>query len=305
MDERVNVAIIGAGPAGAAAAIFLKRAGLEPLLLERDEPGGLLHEANLVENYPGFPDGIPGEELASLIAKQLQRLEVRLIKASAKKVGISDRDFETITDEGSFISNAVVIATGTEPRKTDIPGADTVSDELLVYGVSMLATEQVDGKRLAVLGGGDAAFDYALNLSDRGGSVTILSRSEPTCLALLAERARERGIEVIVGCDIVGIAETSAGVVINCDSEAGLNEIVCDLAVVAHGREPRLDILDHDLRDRINAAHPPETGVPGLFLAGDVARGKNRQAAIAAGDGVLAAMMIGRFFTDSDGRRSN
>ena len=305
MDERVNVAIIGAGPAGAAAAMYLKRAGLEPLLLEQAEPGGLLHEANLVENYPGFPDGIPGGELASLIARQLQRLEVRMIEASAKKVGTSDLAFETITDEGSFISNAVIIATGTEPKKTDILGADAVAGDLLMYGVSKLSAEQIEGKRVAVLGGGDAAFDYALNLSDKGGSVTILSRSEPTCLALLAERARERNIEIIAGRDIVGIAETPAGVVITCDDREGQNEIVCDVVVVAHGRQPRLEILDRSLRDRIDAAHPPETGVPGLYLAGDVVRGINRQAAIAAGDGVLAAMMIERFFKNANGRGSN
>ena len=305
MDERVNVAIIGAGPAGAAAAIHLKRAGLEPLLIERDEPGGLLHEANLVENYPGFPDGIPGKELASLIARQLQRLEVRMIKASAKKVGTSNQAFETITDKGPFISNALIIATGTEPKKADIPGAGAVADDSLVYGVSKLSTEQIDGKRVAVLGGGDAAFDYALNLSDRGGSVTILSRSEPTCLTLLAERARERNIEIITGCDIVGIAEAPAGIVITCNGREGQNEIVCDVIVVAHGRQPRLAILNRDLRNRINAAHPPETGVPGLYLVGDAARGINRQAAIAAGDGVLAAMMIERFFRNANGRGSD
>ena len=191
---------------------------------------------------------------------------------------------------------------GTEPRKTGIPGADAVSGDLLVYGVSTLSTERIDGKRLAVLGGGDAAFDYALNLSDRGGSVTILSRSEPTCLELLAERARERNIEIVTGCDVVGIAEAPAGIVITCNSREGQNEIVCDVVVVAHGRRPRLGILDRDLRNRINAAHPPETGVPGLYLVGDVARGINRQAAIAAGDGVLAAMMIERFFRNANGR---
>ena len=301
MDERVNVTIIGAGPAGAAAAIYLKRANLEPLLLEPDKPGGQLHEANLIENYLGFPDGISGRELSLLIAGQLRRLEVRMIEARAKKVSLSGNEFEIVTDEETIISNAVVVATGTEPKKADLPGLDTLGDDLVVYGVSSLPAEGIKGKHFVVLGGGDAAFDYALNLHDKGGSVTILSRSEPTCLELLAERTRERNIDVLVGCDILGLAEETAGAVITLEGGACPKETTCDAIVVAYGRQPRLGILDNDLRERIDTDHPPETNVPGLYLVGDVARGINRQAAIAAGDGVLAAMMIERFLRNSDG----
>ncbi|MCJ7489823.1 MAG: FAD-dependent monooxygenase, partial [Thermoplasmata archaeon] len=86
MHERVSVVIVGAGPAGIAAGMFLKRAGVEPLLLEKREPGGLLREANLVENYPGFPGGISGRELASLMTHQMEKLGVRLEKRTVTKV---------------------------------------------------------------------------------------------------------------------------------------------------------------------------------------------------------------------------
>ena len=162
---------------------------------------------------------------------------------------------------------------------------------------------RVKGKRIAVLGGGDAAFDYAINLKGMGGAVTILSRSEPTCLPLLAERARERGIGVLAGCDVKNLVKTSAGMAVACEGEACPGEVVCEMVVIAHGREPRLGVLDRDLRERICVDHPPETGVPGLYLAGDVARGRNRQAAIAVGDGVLAAMIIERSTKDRDGGR--
>lgn len=301
MDERVRVVIVGAGPAGAAAAIFLKRAGFEPLLLEESEPGGLLREANLVENYPGFPDGVVGRELASLIAEQLRRLEVRVVRTTATKVNAAGQSFRTRTSDGDCISDAVVIATGTEPRKTDLPGADAIEGKSLFYGVSSLSSDEVDGKRISILGGGDAAFDYAINLSDKGGSVTILSRSEPTCLQLLTERVRERKIDVLTGCEARSVRETPEGAAITCEGDNCPEEIACDLVLVAHGRKPRLDILDPGLRRRAVTDNPPETGVSGLFLAGDVVRGKNRQAAIAAGDGVLSAMLIERYLKDRGG----
>ncbi len=296
MDETVRVVIVGAGPAGAAAAMYLKRAGLEPLLLERAEPGGLLHEANLVENYPGFPEGVVGKDLASMIAKQLSRLDVRLTRATAERVSAVGKIFETRADDGIYTSEVVIIATGTGPVKANVAGIETVEGTRLFYGISSLPRDIVQGKRVTVLGGGDAAFDYAINLSDKGGSVTILSRSVPTCLSLLAERACERRIEVNVGCTATAFAAKSDGVSLVCETGEGSREVVSDIVVVAHGREPQLDILDPALREKIVMESLPRTGIPGLFLAGDVVRGKNRQAVIAAGDGVLSAMMVDRYF---------
>jgi thioredoxin reductase (NADPH) len=296
--EKVRVAIIGAGPAGAAAAIFLKRAGFEPLLLEERLPGGLLHEANLVENYPGFPEGISGGELASRIKAQLDRLGVRALKERVVSVKAVDRSFEIDTEDGAeFASNALVIATGTTSKKTDIPGADDIEGEKLFYGVSSLGRAQVDGKHVAILGGGDAALDYAINLSDKGGVVAIISRAPLSSLPLLADRARARGVSVATGCTVTGFTEADDGVVVACECSEGKRDFVCDLVVVAHGREPRLEIIDPQLKNRMDATSPPGTGVPGLFMAGDVVRGINRQAAIAAGDGVLAAMLVQRLLS--------
>jgi len=292
MEERVSAVVIGAGPGGAASAIYLKRAGYDPLLIHDGEPGGLLREANLVENYPGFPGGIVGSELAALIGKQLERLEVRMKRTTVNLVSLVDGSFHTETPDVTYISDKLIVASGTVPRKAVITGADAVEGTNLFYGVSSLSQDIVWGKRVTILGGGDAAFDYAVNLSDKGASVTILSRSSPTCLQLLADRARERGVQVLVGREVTGLAETHDGVAVTSEGDAGHLETASDIVVVAFGREPRLDFMEGGLLGCITMDHPPETGVSGLFMVGDVVRGKNRQAAIAAGDGVLAAMMV-------------
>ena len=304
MRESVDVAIIGAGPAGAASAIFLKRAGFEPLLFEYHVPGGLLREANLVENYPGFPEGISGKDLASLIESHLDRLHVRICRTEVKRVDSVAEAFEMESADGdAFASDALIVATGTLPRKIDIPGAERLEGRRLFYGVSSLSDESVKHSRILILGGGDAAFDYAIGLSDKGGRTTILSRSPPRCLPLLIERAKERGVDIMTGCEAVALDGREDGLAVTCRCGEEPREVVCDLAVVAHGRDPRVDILSPELRERMDITNPPHTDVPGLFMAGDVVRGMNRQTAIAAGDGVLAAMLVQRYLNEGGRKR--
>ncbi len=294
MHERVSVVIVGAGPAGIAAGMFLKRAGVEPLLLDEREPGGLLREANLVENYPGFPGGVSGKELASLMVHQMEKLGVRLEKRSVTKISSKDRSFVIETETDTYESDAVIIATGTAPKKAEIEGAGELEGRRLFYGLSSIGTDDVRGKRVLVLGGGDAAFDYAINMSARGNSVAIVSRSTASCLPLLLERAKAGGIEVSEGYVSERMTESTNGVRVECARGDEKKVFETDIVVVAHGREPRIDLLPSELKERIDDSgeRPPMTGVQGLFVAGDVVRGIHRQAAIAAGDGVHAAMLV-------------
>lgn len=294
MHERVSVVIVGGGPAGIAAGMFLKRAGVEPLLLDEREPGGLLWEANLVENYPGFPGGISGRELASLMTQQMEKLGVRLEKRSVTKVSPKNGSFVTETETNTYESDAVIIATGTAPKRVEIEGARELEGRRLFYGLASIETDDIRGKRLLVLGGGDAAFDYAINMSTRGNSVTIVSRSTASCLPLLLERAKARGIEISEGCVSERMMESADGVRVECACGDDKKVFEADMVIVACGREPRVDILPPELRERIDdpGERPPMTGIEGLFVAGDVVRGIHRQTAIAAGDGVLAAMHV-------------
>ncbi|MCJ2533151.1 MAG: NAD(P)/FAD-dependent oxidoreductase [Candidatus Thermoplasmatota archaeon] len=294
MHEKVSVVIVGAGPAGIAAGMFLKRAGVEPLLLEEREPGGLLREANLVENYPGFPGGISGKELASLMVHQMEKLGVRLEIRSVTKISPKGRSFVTETETGTYESDTVIIATGTAPKKLEIEGAGELEGRRLFYGLASIGTDAIRGKRVLVLGGGDAAFDYAINMSTRGNPVAIVSRSTASCLPLLLERAEARGIEVSEGCTPERMTESMDEVVVECACGDEKKIFKADIVTAAYGREPRVDMLPSELRERVDDSGegPPMTGIEGLFVAGDVVRGIHRQAAIAAGDGILAAMHV-------------
>jgi len=290
-----QVAIVGAGPAGIAAATYLKRASLEPLVLERGEPGGLLRNANLVENYPGFSQGIGGEELAARFAEHLTHLGIATRREEVKLLARNSRGFRIRTDVDEHASRAVIVATGTTPKYPKIRGISSLTGGKVFSEIASTPLEKARKSRIFVLGGGDAAFDYAMNLEARGNEVSILTRSKPRCLPLLLERATRNKIDIRVGVRIDRVEETEDGLMIQCRSGGKSVTISCDFILVAYGRSPNLGFVETGLRKRIGIPkNPPETSVPGLFLAGDVIRGQNRQAGIAIGDGILAAMLSER-----------
>jgi len=286
-----DVAVIGAGPAGITAAIYLKRAGFEPLLFERDEVGGLLLNANLVENYPGFPGGIGGKDLIELFKRQLEETGVRVTMTEVTKVSREKDRFHIGTKDGDFQSRSVIVATGTTPKNIAIEGMDRFLGKRIFYEVKDVPSPR-KGKRFVVLGGGDAAFDYALNLAKDGCDVHILIRGrEPRCISLLEERARKSaGIRIITGIAPKSVREDRGSLVLECDSDGKAIDISFDYMLFACGRNPNLDVLPKELSKGIEKNGVKGAGIPGLFLAGDVSRGDFRQVGIAVGDGISAAM---------------
>ncbi|HUW42950.1 MAG TPA: NAD(P)/FAD-dependent oxidoreductase [Thermoplasmata archaeon] len=301
MAERIEVAVIGAGPAGISAAIFLKRAGANPVLFEKNEVGGLLRNANLVENYPGFPKGIGGRELAALFARQLKEHAVAVSKAEVSAVGASKLGFKIEADSGGFIARVVIVCTGTRPKDIGLKGEHDLVGKRIFHEIADLPPLGKKRAGVLIIGGGDAAFDYSMNLSGRGHDVTIISRSEPTCLALLRERAEEGGVGLIEGSVPLRVREVDGGLALTVRGKGRLRELETDYILIACGRGPELSMLDDDLKKRIGGLKdPPRTRVPGLFICGDAVRGIHRQTGIAVGDGVLAAMLAMEFL---EGRR--
>jgi thioredoxin reductase len=285
-----NVIIIGAGPAGLATAFQLKRYGIHPLLFERAKVGGLLLNANLVENYPGFPQGIPGTDLVSLFALQAQHLNIDVIYEEVIELSYDQGLFQARTAQKNYLSRVAVIASGTKPLHFIDLTIPKVLTELVFYEVYDLL--QAVGKCVVIVGSGDAAFDYALNLSKQN-QVIILNRSEePKCLPLLWERVQKvPAISYQAQAVICQLKKSpQGGILIECLSPAGDKQFQADYLVGAIGREAKLDFLSEAFHEQGKVLE--EQGV--LYLIGDVKNGIYRQTSIAVGEGILAAMKICR-----------
>lgn len=286
-----KVAIVGAGPAGVATAIQLRRYGISPLLFEKDEVGGLLSNANLVENYPGFPGGIPGPQLVKRIAHQLVDASVEVIPEVVINMDIDGETFLIETPRQRFYSLYSVVASGTKPRKPASPEIPAEIQPYIYYEVAPLS--HVKGKKIVIVGAGDAAFDYAINLS-RTNEVVILNRGTAVkCTPLLWKRAQAVPTivyhpEVVIVRVCMASVDEPGNLVCEC-SEDGLM-FRADFVIFAIGRDPQLDFLAEGVRQ-----HQDKLIADGKFyLVGDVKNKLYRQTAIAVGDGILAAMKISR-----------
>lgn len=282
------VVIIGAGPAGIAAAIQLKRSGFQPLVLEKDRVGGLLLNANLVENYPGFPQGISGKRLVTYFKKHVNKLKIRIRKDKVKKVKAVRDGFDIITDKQRLRARAVIVATGTRPRLSGFIGEVELSRQHRIHyeikDLSVLFRKDI----LTIVGGGDAAFDYALNLATRVKTVNIIYRGKyPKCLPLLWQRVKKVSrIKLLSETAVLSAHRVRVKgkncLIVTLKKGKKVRSIKSDWLIVAVGREPIREYLSWPIRQAVR--------IPGLFIAGDIKRGVFRQMGIAVGDGLLAAM---------------
>jgi thioredoxin reductase (NADPH) len=284
-----EIVIVGAGPAGISAAIQLRRYGIPFVLLEKERIGGLLWNANLVENYPGFPAGVSGPKLVSLIEKQMERVGVDVTFDSVLRVHYNKTSFRIQTLQTEYHARYVVVASGTKPIPFPLT-VPTVAQNLVFSDVYHLSRET--NKRIVIIGGGDAAFDYALNLTKNRNSVTILNRGRDVkCLRLLWERAvADPAIEYRAETPVGSVdldetqpergGETVGRLKVRTEAGESLN---ADYLLFAIGRIPQVSFLpDEILNNRLDS----------VYFVGDVKNGRFRQAAIAAGDGLRAAMEI-------------
>lgn len=285
-----DIAIIGAGPAGIAAALQFARYEVSPFIYEAETPGGLLYNAGVVWNYPGFPGGIEGPELAALFARGLRDSGAVVCREEVLSIDFAGGVFRVTADSEADFA-AVVIATGTRPVPLeDVDFDSTETRDAVDYGVSGIRS--ITGKSIAVIGAGDAAFDYALTLSRKNDIVILQRGQKPRCNAALERRAGEsERITVLENASASRISREEGGMfeLSLCGAGCGSREsMTADRVIAAVGRVPREIALLPGLTDAIDEL---AAGAK-LRFAGDVMNGMFRQTAIAAGDGVRAAMEI-------------
>lgn len=290
-----QVAIIGAGPAGLAAAMQLRRYGIASHIFERGRAGGLLWNANWVENYPGFPKGISGADLAQLFLDHAEAGGVQITVEDVQNLEWENGIFQITTVAGSYQAQAVIIASGTKPRmftEFEIPSA--LSERIFYEIVPLLS---LSDKRFAIVGAGDAAFDYALNLGKQN-QVIIINRSEQVkCLPLLWERACT--CSKIIYHPSATITDVKAnplgGLLVECSSPKGPLCIQSDYLIGALGRVPQMDFVSASVLER--SSEFENKGI--LHFVGDIKNGIYRQTAIAIGDGIHAAMRLSQVLKET------
>ncbi|MBL7007444.1 MAG: thioredoxin-disulfide reductase [Planctomycetes bacterium] len=304
-----NVAIIGSGPAGYTAALYLSRAGLKPLLFEGMQPGGQLTITTEVENYPGFPDGVMGPELMEKFKAQAARFGTEFVEfRNVKAIDTSKRPFLIEDDFGEKVeAHAIVLATG---AKAKLLGLE--KEQLLMgFGVSACAT--CDGaffkdKEVAIVGAGDTAMEEALFLTRFATKVTIVHRRDYfRASKVMEERVRKHPkIELKLWRQVVDILHAEdkkvTGLVLEDTEKGGTEEFACQGLFVAIGHAPNTDFLGEEFaKDEVGYLQVEggtRTSVEGVFAAGDVSDPVYRQAITAAGSGCAAALEAQRWLEE-------
>jgi len=282
-----ETAIIGAGPAGIAATIQLQRFGIRTVIFERNQIGGLLINANLIENYPGFPNGITGKRLVGLMEKHLNRSDSEIHFEAVVKVEYVGSDFIIQTTENEFKCGSLVIASGTKPRKLAISGLDSSNKDRVFYEVHPIT--DCENRRIAIIGAGDAAFDYALNLAENN-EVSVSNRSDKrVCLPLLWHRTKSNSnIEYRENCLLKDVQLKEKQLNLNWIKNKDEFSEEVDYLLIAIGREPNIDFIDENFL--LKSKDLKKNGL--LHFVGDVKNGNFRQTSIAAGQGTYAAMAL-------------
>lgn len=290
-----DVIIIGGGPAGLSAGLYAARSGLKSLLLERGVFGGQIVNASLVENYPGFPEGISGLELGEFMHQQATKYGLETLTAEATGVRTGNA-YEIVTTEGNFQTKSIIIAAGSEYRKLDIAS----EERLLGHGVSYCAT--CDGfffrdREVAVVGGGDTAITDALELAQHCRKVYIIHRRDQlrATKALQEKAFSQPKIEIVwntVVEEIVGDKTLGSLRLRNVKTGQSSN-LEVDGIFIAVGLKPNSQVFSQlvtlDEAGFIVTDELMRTSAPGIFAAGDIRHNSFRQVITAAGDGAAAA----------------
>jgi thioredoxin reductase (NADPH) len=299
MQSTRNVIIIGSGPAGLTAALYTARANLQPLVIEGVEAGGQLMMTTLVENYPGYQDGIMGPDLMASMRTQCEKFGAEIIQGNVTRVELEEKPFTVLTSEAGYQAQTIIIATGASARLLGLPSERT----LMGHGVSTCATCDgyfFRGQEIAVVGGGDSAMEEALFLTRFATKVTIVHRREALRASrIMQDKARANPkIAWMLNGEVEEIKDTGrgevTGMVVRNNASGVRSEIPVAAVFVAIGHTPNTSLfrgqLEMDANGYIITRDGSKTSVRGVFACGDVQDHVYRQAITAAGTGCMAAL---------------
>jgi thioredoxin reductase (NADPH) len=297
-----EIIILGTGPAGLSAALYAARADLKPLVLTGAEIGGQAALTDRIENYPGFPEGVGGNELAELFQKNAERFGARLEYDAATEVDLSQRPFLVKTYGKEYFAKTLILTTGASSNKLNIPG----ENEFRGRGVSYCAT--CDGwffkeKKVAVVGGGDSALEEAIFLTRYVASVTIIHRRDTLRAgAILQKRANDNPKIHFIWDTVITSIEGKEGVEkirLKNVKDKKESEMGFDGVFIFIGHTPNTELfkgqIELDDKGYIFVDNRLRTKIPGVFAAGEVCDPLYRQVVTSAGMGAAAAIEATRF----------
>ncbi len=299
-----DLVVVGSGPAGLTAALYAAREGMSVLVVERSGVGGQAGVTERLDNFPGFPEGVTGADLADRLRAQAERFGVEVLAAQEVTGLTADGAYRMVTtgDGRSITSFAVLLALGSTYRRLGIPG----EDDLIGAGVHFCATCDgpfYRGKDVVVIGGGNSAGEESVFLTRFASSVTVVSRDSALSASRVVVQKLEEDprITVLTGATPTGFATDDAGklVALEVERDGRTEQVKADGAFVFIGLSPNSGLVDGlvdlDAAGFVLADVGMQTSLPGVFVAGDVRSGSTKQAASAAGEGAAAALAIRRY----------
>ncbi len=294
-----NLIIVGSGPAGLTAALYSARANLKPLVIEGLEAGGQLTLTTLVENWPGFRDGIMGPELIAEMRSQAERFGAEIIRGHVTRVNLQSRPFSLTTGDTEYTTRALIVATGASARLLGLPS----ERGLLGHGVSTCATCDgyfFRGKPIAVVGGGDSALEEAIFLTRFASHVVVVHRRDTLRASKIMQDKAFANPKITFewNSDVDDITDIGkgevTGMVLRNNKTGETKAVAVDGVFVAIGHTPNTslfkDQLELDPNGYVVTHQGSRTNVDGVFACGDVQDHTYRQAITAAGSGCMAAI---------------
>lgn len=308
MTSLFDLIIIGGGPAGLAAGLYGSRAGLNTLILEKRSPGGQILVTELIENYPGFPEGISGLELAGKMEKQTRRFGLQIKTIEVVSLILQNNQKQIITESHEKLEGkTIIIATGASPAQLGVPGEERLKGK----GVSYCAT--CDGalfrdKEVAVVGGGDSAIEEAIFLTKFAGRVNVIHRRDKLrAVKALRDRALSNPkITFIWDSHLVKILgeEKVKSIVVRNKKTQKETTLPAEGVFLYVGTQPNTNFLPKtiktDQQGYVLTNESLQTSVPGVFAAGDVRSKSLKQVVAAAGEGALAATSAYKYIEGFD-----